>query len=107
MPVLVGKVEGVVIVGAGAAEGVVTMVEDAEVVVVGSLHPNQPGVLHVDVELDDVLVVRPEVVVSSKQPHQPGVLHVSVLVRVDDEELLELVIGSLELLSKNFQLKQS
>lgn len=108
--VLVGCVDVVVMVGAGAAEGVVIMVEDEEVVVIGSLQPNQPGVLQVDVELDDVddvLVVGPEVVVSSRQPHHPGVLQVSVLVLVDDVELLELVVGSLLLLSKNFQLKQS
>lgn len=102
--VLVGRLDVVVMEGAGAAEGVVTMVDDDEVVVIGSLQPNQPGVLQVDVELelDDVLVVLvvlPEVVLSSKQPHQPGVLHVSVRVRVDDVELLELVIGSLLLLS--------
>lgn len=47
------------------------------VVVISSLQPNQPGVLHVE---DDVVVVNvllaevPDVVVvSSKQPHQPGV----------------------------------
>jgi hypothetical protein len=33
------------------------------VVVVLSLHPNQPGVLHVDVELDDDVVVVDVVVV--------------------------------------------
>jgi len=49
-----------------------------------SLQPNQPGVLHVDVDEVDVDfdVVDPVVVVSSKQPHHPGVLHVSVRVRV-------------------------
>jgi len=88
------------------------VVEEKEVVVVGSLQPNQPGVLQVEVEVDDVLVevvvvvVGPDVVFSSRQPHQPGVLHVSVLVRVD-VELRVLVIGSVPLLSKNFQLKQS
>lgn len=106
--VLVGREDVVVMVGAGAALGVVAMVEDDAVVVVGSLQPNQPGVLHVDVEVEDVLVdVDPDVVVSSRQPHQPGVLHVSVLVRVEVVELLVLVMGSLPLLSKNFQLKQS
>lgn len=104
-------VRGVDVVVTG---GVVTGAE--VVVVVGSLQPNQPGVLQVDVELEvvlvdelvDVVVVGPEVVDSSKQPHHPGVLHVSVLVRVlllVDE--LVLVMGSLPLLSKNFQLKQS
>ena len=108
--VLVGAGEVAVSVGAGAALDVDTTVEDEEVVVVGSLHPNQPGVLQVDVEVDEVLVVVVvglEVVLSSKQPHQPGVLQVSVLVRVDVLELLVLVMGSLPLLSKNFQLKQS
>ena len=51
-----------------------------------SLQPNQPGVLHVDVDVDEVDVdfdvVDPVVVVSSRQPHHPGVLHVSVRVRV-------------------------
>jgi len=112
--VLVGCDDDVVVmVGAGAAEGVVTIVEDAEVVVMGSLQPNQPGVLQVEVVVEEVLVVvvdvGADVVVSSKQPHQPGVLQVSVRVRVDMVELLVVVvvIGSLPLLSKNFQLKQS
>lgn len=54
------------------------------VVVVGSLQPNHPGVLHDVVELDDWLVVVGLVVVlvPSRQPHQPGVLQVSVRVRV-------------------------
>jgi hypothetical protein len=47
------------------------------VVFVSSLHPNQPGVLQVDVDVVVVvlvLVVVPEVVVvSSKHPHHPGV----------------------------------
>ena len=106
----VGREDGVVIVGTGAALGVVATVleEVLVVVVVSSLQPNQPGVLHVEVdELSDELVdVEPEVVVvlSSKQPHQPGVLHVSVLVRVRVLELLLLVVVSVPLLSKNFQL---
>lgn len=55
------------------------------VVVVSSLHPNHPGVLHVEVEVEvvEVLIDVPVVaVVSSKQPHHPGVWHVLVLVRV-------------------------
>jgi hypothetical protein len=48
------------------------------VVVTSSLQPNQPGVLHEEVEVEVVvtgaLVAVPEVVdVSSRQPHQPGV----------------------------------
>lgn len=47
------------------------------VVTVSSLHPNQPGVLHVDVDVVVVVVVvidPPDVVVvSSKHPHHPGV----------------------------------
>lgn len=92
--------------GAGIALGD----EVTDVVVVGSLHPNQPGVSHVEVELvtdmlvADVLVV---VVVLSRHPHHPGVLQVEVrvlvVVLVDEEE----VVGSDPLLSKYFQLKQS
>lgn len=101
MLVLVGVVDVVVIEGAGTADDVLVAVEDDEVVVVGSLQPNQPGVLHVDVELVEVDVADDfEVVVSSKQPHQPGVLHVSVLVAlVELLEVLVLVMGSLLLLS--------
>ena len=79
-----------------------------EVVVVGSLHPNQPGVSQVvvivvvvivvngsfdDVPVEVVVVV---VVYSSKQPHHPGVLQVLVLeVVVVLVELIELeVVGS-------------
>ena len=88
----------------GAGEAV------AEDVVVGSLHPNQPGVLQVDVVdvLDeDELVVVVLVVVSSRQPHQPGVSQVVVRVLVEVEELEEVVVLSDPLLSKYFQLKQS
>ena len=57
------------------------------VVVVGSLQPNQPGVLHVvvvDVSVGMVVVsvgagVAEVVVVGSLQPNQPGVLHVEVV----------------------------
>lgn len=101
MLVLVGVVDVVVMEGAGTADGVLVAVEDDEVVVVGSLQPNQPGVLQVDVELVEVDIVDDfEVVVSSKQPHQPGVLHVSVLVALLELlEVLVLMIGSLLLLS--------
>ena len=96
----------VVTVGQGAALEDVVDVE--EVVVVGSLHPNQPGVSHVVVELEDVLVEVAVVVVdSSKQPHHPGVLHVSVRVLVADVVLLLVVVVSVPLLSKNFQRTQS
>ena len=66
-------------------------------------------VLHVDVEVEDVIVVivDPLVVVSSKQPHHPGVLQVSVLVRVEVEvEAMMVVVvvdKSVPLLSKNSQ----
>lgn len=81
-------------------------------VVVGSLHPNQPGVLQlVVVEVASVVVADVEVVVvvvdSSRQPHQPGVLQVAVRVRVLDVLEVREVVVSEPLLSKNFQLKQS
>lgn len=66
-------------------------------------------VLHVDVEVEDVIVVivDPLVVVSSKQPHHPGVLQVSVRVRVEVEvEVMMAVVvvdESVPLLSKNSQ----
>ena len=93
-----------VTVGAGAAEGVFIVLD--EVVVVGSLHPNQPGISQVEDELGELLdvVVVEVVVVSSRQPHQPGVLQVSVRVRVNVLVLLLLVVVSVPLLSKNFQL---
>jgi hypothetical protein len=78
-----------------------------EVVVIGtlSLHPNQPGVLHDDVELVlvDVEVEDSVYVDSSRQPNQPGVLQVSVLVRLDVEvevTKVDVVVGSVPLLSK-------
>lgn len=65
-------------VGEGAADGVVaSLVEEEDVVMVvlvvvmGSLQPNQPGVLQVEVvddEVVEVVVVGPEVVDSSRQP---------------------------------------
>lgn len=97
-----------VVVTTGAALGEVIVV--VSVMVVGSLQPNQPGVLHEEVVIVLVMVVvGVVVVVSSRQPHQTGVLQVSV--RVCDVvelivEVLEVVV-SLLLLSKNFQLKQS
>lgn len=60
-----------------SGDGVVVRCEDVDVVVVSSKQPNQPGVLHVAVEVELVVVV-----VLSRQPHQPGVLQVSVRVRV-------------------------
>lgn len=73
------------------------------VLVVLSLHPNQPGVSHECVVLVEVVVVgkevvvtAPDVVVSSKHPHHPGVLHVSVLVLVLLAELvLDVVVSEL------------
>jgi len=67
-------------------------------------------VLHVGVEVEDVVVVivDPLVVVSSKQPHHPGVLQVSVRVRVEVEVEVEVMMvvvvdESVPLLSKNSQ----
>ena len=83
----------------------------AIVVVVGSLHPNHPGVLQVEVLVVDdsvvvevvVAVVVVVVVVSSRHPHQPGVLHVDVFVEVGVE-----VVGISESLPlKNFHNWQS
>lgn len=75
------------------------------VVVVLSLHPNQPGVsqecvVEVVVVGADVVVAAPDVVVlSSKHPHQPGVLHVSVLVLIFDVVVVLDVTGAELLLS--------
>lgn len=78
----VGASDGVVTMGAGEADGEVIVV--VNVMVVGSLQPNQPGDLHEEVVRVLVIVVVGVtglvVVVSSRQPHHPGVLHVSVRV---------------------------
>jgi len=106
-----GVSEVVVTMGAGAAEGDVMVV--VRVIVLGSLQPNQPGVLQVVVVSVLVIVVvgvcDVVVVDSSRQPHQPGVLQVSVRVCevVVEETVLLLVVVSLLLLSKKDQLKQS
>jgi hypothetical protein len=101
-----------VVVTVGAGAGVVEVIVEVVDVVVSSLHPNQPGVLQVEVDDVVVLVVllRDSVVDSSRHPHQPGVLQVSVLVRADFVEVgfavdvavcLELVVVvSVSLLSK-------
>jgi hypothetical protein len=96
-----------VVDGMAEGAGAVVPVE----VVVGSLHPNQPGVLHVVVvevlkedEVEEDEVVEVVVVVSSRQPHHPGVLHVVVRVVVELDELVVDVLLSEPLLSKNFQL---
>ena len=66
-------------------------------------------VLHVDVEVEDVIVVivDPLVVVSSKQPHHPGVLQVSVRVCVEVKVEVIMVVVVVDepvpLLSKNSQ----
>lgn len=88
---------------------VVVLVAVVSVVVVLSLHPNQPGVLQVDVVV--VVVgggVAGSVVVSSRQPHQPGVLQVDVrvLVRVD-VDVAGVVVVSVPLLSYIFHWAQS
>ena len=106
-----GVSDGVVTIGTGAALGDVIVV--VKVIVVGSLQPDQPGVLQEEVVMVLVMVVVGVcdlvVVDSSRQPHQPGVLQVSVRVCevVLDGMLVLLVVVSLLLLSKNFQLKQS
>jgi hypothetical protein len=84
----------------------------AVVVVVGSLHPNHPGVLQVEVlVVDDSVVVEVVVVVvvvvSSRHPHQPGVLHVDVFVDVGVEVGVEVVDISESLPLKNFHSWQS
>ena len=90
-------------VAGGVSDGAGTAVPT--VVVVGSMQPNQPGVLQVVVvEVLDEEVVEVVVVVSSRQPHHPGVLHVVVRVLVEVDELEVDVLLSEPLLSKNFQL---
>lgn len=67
---------------------------------VGSLQPNQPGVLHVDevmvgaVVVGDGTVVASAVVVGSLQPNQPGVLQVDVDVDVDVVVAVVVVLSS-------------
>lgn len=105
---LVELLRGRVVVTVGQGAALEEVVEVDDVVVVGSLQPNQPGVLHVVDELEVVLVeVAVVVVVSSKQPHHPGVLHVSVRVLVAEVVVLLVVVVSVPLLSKNFQRTQS
>lgn len=96
-------------------EGMVVVRDDsgvAVVLVVGSLQPNQPGVLHVVVDVLVVLVlVAVVVVLSSRQPHQPGVLQVEVLVEVGVVVavvvVVVVVVCSEPLLRKNFHSSQS
>ena len=89
-----------------------TVIVMVVVEVVSSLQPNQPGVLHI--EVDDVVVIVvllcALVVDSSRHPHHPGVLHVSVRVRLDLVDVdvavgfeLLLVVVSVPLLSKYSQ----
>ena len=83
--------------------------------VVGSRHPNQPGVSHVEVVTDVdvvtlVLVFADVVVVLSRQPHHPGVWQVAVLdleTEVVDEVVREVVVGSEKLLLKKSHNTQS
>jgi hypothetical protein len=108
--------EDKVVVKVGAGTGVVECdVLDVVFSPLSSLQPNQPGVLHVEVDdvevVFDVVDLEPVVVVSSRQPHHPGVLHVSVLVRVLILVEVEVEVGfdvlvvvvSVPLLSKYFQ----
>ena len=104
--------------GAVVEQGLETAVEagnteeayvDVAVVVVGSLHQNQPGVSHVDVvELLAIEEVLSAVVVLSRQPHQPGVWHVAVRVLLMEVLVEADMVGSDEgsetLPSKYFQL---
>lgn len=92
--------------GAGVTESLLS-VEVVDVVVIGSLQPNHPGVLQVEVDELEVEVDSVVVVVSSKQPHQPGVLQVAVRVLVDDVDETAVVVELELLLSKYSQLKQS
>lgn len=82
-----GEEEVVVTVGGGEGLATVDVMVDVSSDGSLSLQPNQPGVLHVDVDEVEVEVVLTVVVAllvvdSSRQPHQPGVLQVSVRVRV-------------------------
>lgn len=94
---------------------VVVVVEIVEIVVVVvvvvlSLHPNQPGVLHVEevVVGAGTDVITSPVVVWSKHPHQPGVWHVEVRVRVREVVVGTAdVVDSVPLLSYIFQGPQS
>lgn len=99
----------------GVSQVVLEVVEEVEVVVssvveVLSLHPNQPGVLQVevvDVEVGIVVVTSVVVVVVvvdlSRHPHHPGVSQVVVLVRVlDVVDSPDVVVVSVLLLSYIF-----
>lgn len=99
-------VSQVVVMEDGLAESFVVVVV---VVVVLSLHPNQPGVLHVEVVVVGAGTdVTSPVVVWSKQPHQPGVWHVEVRVRVREVVVGTAdVVDSVPLLSYIFQGPQS
>lgn len=89
------------------------VVTTGAVVVVLSLHQNQPGVSQVevddvDVDVDDDVVAVAVPVVSSRHPHHPGVLQVEVRVRVRVEVLDWLVVVlSVPLLSYIFHGAQS
>lgn len=99
-----------VIVTVGAGPGDVVCICEV-VVVVSSKQPNHPGVLHVDEDEVELVFVNVFVLLvnSSRQPHHPGVLQVSVLVRafvlveVDVGLLVLVVVVSVPLLSKYFQ----
>jgi hypothetical protein len=94
----------------------VLIVDVVDVVVISgsvvlSLHPNQPGVSQVDVdvvEVVEVVVIVAVAVVLSKQPHQPGVSHVVVRVRVRVVVVaVDAVVVSVPLLSYIFHCAQS
>jgi len=93
-------VVGGVIVSSAVVVVIVTLTSD--------LQPNQPGLMQLVVVYVVVIIGVVEVVVddSSRHPHHPGVLHVDVLVYVVELVVVDLVlvVVSLPLLSKNFQL---
>lgn len=96
--------------GAGAGLAIVVVMVEVSSSGSLSLQPNHPGVLQVEVdEVEVVLIVDVAlpVVDSSRQPHQPGVLQVSVRVRelrvsveLDVGLDFEEVVVSVPLLSK-------
>jgi hypothetical protein len=106
------------VVDDGSGRVLVIVVEMVVVTGESSRQPNHPMLIQVVVVYREVIVVRgvdaDVVVIGSSHPHQPGCLQVSVRVRVivDEEvllceEVLDVVVDSVPLLSKNVQLKQS
>ena len=67
-------------------------------------HPYRLQVVVVVVLVLSVVLIGVEVIVSSLHPHHPGVLHVVVRVGLTDDEVVLVEDGSELLLSKYFQL---